>query len=86
MDAPDFFYCARFRCIMLKIRCVQRQDRKHSGLGFENRMNSFAFFPECQKCEQGLIIRDELELRGAQIENVPPFVPDMPSLHPPFME
>jgi hypothetical protein len=80
LEQAGFFYCKRFRCHMLKIRCVQRQNKTHAGLGNPEGINAFLAFPECRKCEQGWIIRAELALAGAQRKEGPSFAPDLPSL------
>jgi hypothetical protein len=61
MERADIFHCERFHCSMLKIRCVERQNKKHSGFGCSFGETPFVTFPECQGCEQGIRIRCEVD-------------------------
>ena len=51
---------------MLRIRCVDRQNKRHLGLGHAethptlSRVAAFVRFPECQNCEQGEMIWKEV--------------------------
>jgi hypothetical protein len=57
MEDPEFFHCERFRCNMLRTRCVDRQNIEHLGLERRLRGKSKEFavvgFPECRNCDQG---------------------------------
>ncbi len=63
LQDPSFFHCERFRCNMLRTRCVERQDIER--LGFDRRLKGklqeFAVvgFPECRDCAQGRTIWTE---------------------------
>ena len=65
LDDPKFFHCERFRCNMLKTRCVERQDMEHLRVERRMRGSSQEFpvvgFPECKDCVQGKAICSELE-------------------------
>jgi hypothetical protein len=60
---PKFFHCERFRCNMLRTRCVDRQNIEHLGLERRLRGRSQGFavvgFPECRDCDQGKTICSE---------------------------
>jgi len=51
---------------MLRIRCVDRQNKRHLGFGRAethptlSRVAAFVRFPECQNCEQGEMIWKEV--------------------------
>ena len=76
-----FFYCKRFKCHMLKIRCLQRQEKNHCGLGSSSGVNEFIVFPECRKCEQGLAVREELARSGVPVKQSSLFLPNMSSFN-----
>ena len=63
---PKFFHCERFRCNMLRTRCVDRQNMEHLGLERRLRGKSREFavvgFPECRNCDQGKTIWTEFNL------------------------
>jgi hypothetical protein len=60
LEDPKFFHCERFRCNMLRTRCVDRQSMEHRGLERPLRGGSREFtvvgFPECRNCDQGKTI------------------------------
>ena len=64
LEDPKFFQCERFRCNMLKTRCVERQDMEHLRAERRMRGRSQEFpvvgFPECKDCDQGKAIRLEV--------------------------
>ena len=63
LEDPKFFHCERFRCNMLRTRCVDRQNMEHLGLERQRRGKSKEFavvgFPECRNCDQGKTIWTE---------------------------
>jgi hypothetical protein len=63
LQDPSFFHCERFRCNMLKTRCVDRQNMEHLNLErrLRGRSQEFAVvgFPECRDCDQGKTIWSE---------------------------
>ena len=64
LEDPKFFHCERFRCNMLRTRCVDRQNIEHLGLERRQRGKSQEFsvvgFPECRDCNQGKTIWTEI--------------------------
>jgi len=64
LQDPEFFHCERFRCNMLRTRCVERQDMEHLRVDrrVKGRLQEFAVvgFPECRDCDQGRAIWSEL--------------------------
>ena len=64
LENPDFFHCERHKCVMLKIRCIQRQDKSIQGSeGWVEGVFYFKFL-ECKNCEQGNMIRRDVESIG----------------------
>ncbi len=63
LQDPKFFHCERFRCNMLRTRCVDRQNMEHQGLErpLRGRSQEFAVvgFPECRDCDQGKTVSSE---------------------------
>ncbi|MBL7177932.1 MAG: hypothetical protein ISS66_19085 [Desulfobacteraceae bacterium] len=64
LGKPEYFQYERFRCTMMKVRCVERQDKRHRGWRNWCETGSFVSFPECQKCGQGYNIRAKLGQMG----------------------
>ena len=64
----EYFYCDRFRCRLLKTRCLERQGQAPW------RRDLVSSFRECQDCQQGKEVR--LELTGSD----KPFRPRQPCL------
>lgn len=63
----EFFRCKHFRCILMKIRCVQRQNRAIEeairdarGLYSLGPTSELIRFEACIRCEQGREIYREL--------------------------
>ena len=68
LENPDFFHSERHKCDMLKIRCIQRQDRCIQSP--DNWIDGVYYFKflECKNCEQGKMIRRDVEsIDGAHI-------------------
>ena len=73
LGKPEYFHCERFRCRMIKVRCVERQDKRHGGWRNWCETGPFVSFPGCQKCDQGYKIRAELGQMGkAEVRDMAP--------------
>ena len=60
INNPGYFVCDRFHCRMLKETCIDRQEAKK----YLNSSRTEKYkFPECENCEQGLGIREEMRER-----------------------
>ena len=57
LNDPRFFRCKGVGCILMKIRCVERQEKRR----LNNRCGTYyPAFPFCQTCEQGKEIAKEI--------------------------
>jgi len=57
LNGPDFFYCERLKCQLLKSVCIKRQ-RQSEKYDWKTCSRSY---PQCMKCEQGQKIISEIE-------------------------
>ena len=62
----NLFTCQRFRCELMKKRCVERQDKTFKYVfGALPTLETRLSFQECQGCGQGLEIKRELGIKAS---------------------
>jgi len=70
LGAPEMFYCERFRCTMMKTRCLERQERaakinKDRPPWYRGPKDDEIKYEACRNCEQGKRIKEEsMDLTG----------------------
>ena len=73
LNSEQFFFCERFRCRLMKIRCVTRQNRikqiqasglTGKGVVYRAREHYTDSLLDCLDCEQGKSIANEIRKGG----------------------